>query len=223
MKVYMNRPKNNWVSPYTILEKIYFWREIGYDEPVIRNLAKGLTPFSKALQKVLNVINPEITYVKIDSWDAWNVDSTLAILILPMLKELKKSKHGSGYIDLEDVPEHLRYTENNEFHPQKSFDFYNEGEKLDIDVHTRYNWFLDELIWTFEQLNTDWEEQYYSGNIDHIIIPCDFDANGKPMLYTFEDGPNHTFKVDWQARQSHQKRIDNGLRLFGKYFQTLWD
>ena len=30
-------------------------------------------------------------------------------------------------------------------------------------------------------------------------------------------------KCDWDARQKVQERIDNGLRLFGKYYQTLWD
>ena len=32
--------------------------------------------------------------VKIDSWDTWNMDTTLAHIILPMLKQLKATKHG---------------------------------------------------------------------------------------------------------------------------------
>ncbi|OUW76119.1 MAG: hypothetical protein CBD74_13380 [Saprospirales bacterium TMED214] len=31
--------------------------------------------------------------INIDTWDTWNMDETLAHIILPMLKQLKKSKH----------------------------------------------------------------------------------------------------------------------------------
>jgi hypothetical protein len=37
------------------------------------------------------------------------------------------------------------------------------------------------------------------------------------------DGPNHTAKFDVEGYQAHSKRIDNGLRLFGKYYRGLWD
>lgn len=31
--------------------------------------------------------------VKIDKWDTWNMDTTLAYIILPMLKQLKETSH----------------------------------------------------------------------------------------------------------------------------------
>ena len=31
----MNKPKDNWLSPYTIIEKAMFWRKIDYDEPIV--------------------------------------------------------------------------------------------------------------------------------------------------------------------------------------------
>ena len=30
-------------------------------------------------------------------------------------------------------------------------------------------------------------------------------------------------KTDWAGLEAHQERKANGLRLFGKYFRTLWD
>ena len=36
-------------------------------------------------------------------------------------------------------------------------------------------------------------------------------------------GPHHTFKIDWEARSKYQDRITNGFRLFGKYYENLWD
>lgn len=164
--------------------------------------------------------------IKIDRWDTWNVDSTMALIMLPMLKQLKETKHGSGYIDLEDVPEELRYTETEEYDAQECFDFYKEAtDKLQCDIHARYEWVLDEMIWTFEQLQPDydWEAQYSSGEIDWVSVPCQWDEEGKPTMYTMKDGPDMTYKVDWDARSKHQARIDNGLRLFGKYYCTLWD
>ena len=32
--------------------------------------------------------------VQIDPWDTWNMDVTLAHIVVPMLKQLKKTKHG---------------------------------------------------------------------------------------------------------------------------------
>lgn len=165
--------------------------------------------------------------IKIDPWDSWNCDSTLSPIILPLLKQLRETKHGSGYIELEDVPEHLRYTTTEEYSDQLCFEFYHEKDvvKQECDVHTRYNWVLNEIIWTFEQLQPDydWEEQYRSGNLDFHSIPCEWDEDGKPLMYKLEHGPNDTYKCDYKATAEHQKRINNGLRLFGKYYQTFWD
>jgi hypothetical protein len=36
MKVYLSNYHNHWISPYTIMEKIVFWREIDYDSPMAK-------------------------------------------------------------------------------------------------------------------------------------------------------------------------------------------
>jgi hypothetical protein len=36
-------------------------------------------------------------------------------------------------------------------------------------------------------------------------------------------GPKHTAETDWDARKEYGNRIQNGFRLFGKYYQSLWD
>jgi hypothetical protein len=84
---------------------------------------------------------------------------------------------------------------------------------------------MDEMIWTFEQLqpDCDWEQQYYSGEHDTYTEPCEWDAEGKPTLYEMKHGPQDTFKIDREGMTAHQARINNGLRLFGVYFQGLWD
>ena len=54
--------------------------------------------------------------VRIDEYDTWSMDHTLAYIILPMLKQLKETKHGSPLVDDEDVPEHMRHDGDNWIH-----------------------------------------------------------------------------------------------------------
>ena len=222
MKIYTSKYRSHWISPYTILEKVFFWREIDYDEPIIERLKNILNPFCTAWMKFLDFVHPRINYIKIDYWDVWSMDSTLSPIILPMLKQLKEVKHGSPFVDLEDVPENLRYTTKEDWDSQKSFDFYNEHEfkEGEADIHTRWNWVLDEMIFAFEHLVDDsWENDFCSGEIDHVFVPCE----DNPKLSTMEDGPNHTWKCDYDGMNKVNERINNGLRLFGKYYRGLWD
>ena len=215
MKVYKNKYKNHWVSPYKICEKICWWREIDYDEPWVKGVNKVLNPVCELWQKFLDIVDPKIDYVKIDPWDTWSMDSTLSPIILPMLRQLQKDKHGSPFVDDKDVPKELRSTSA----PAKA----NEWD-VDDNHFKRWDWVLNEMIWAFEQLCADdWEAQYASGEIDHNWVVSDYDENGKAKLWSMEEGPNHTYKMDMAGRAKHQKRINNGLRLFGTYYQNLWD
>jgi hypothetical protein len=215
MKVYLSNYRNHWLSPYTILEKVFFWREIDYDEPVIERWSNRLNPLCVAAQKFLDFVHPKIEYVKIDHYDTWSMDHTLAHIILPMLRQLKKDKHGSPLVDDEDVPEELRSTSA----PAKE----NEWD-TDDNHFRRWDWVMDEMIQAFEcKVDDSWEDQYRSGEHDMKSVPCAWDADGKPTLYTFETGPLDTYKCDYDALSAHHKRNANGFRLFGKYYEGLWD
>ena len=157
--------------------------------------------------------------VKIDPYDTWSMDDTLAHIIHPMLVQLKETKHGSGHVDDEDVPEHLRSTAA----PAKE----NEWD-TDDNWHKRWDWVLEEMIWAFGQKLTDWESQYHSGEHDIIWQPCD--ATGEAVedredadLFRMEKGPNDTHKFDAEGHRAHSERMANGFRLFGKYYCSLWD
>ena len=253
MKVYLGKP-NNWFGPYQLAELLCFWAkkqkdEYGFEEKPdwVHNfgefLAHGFhkeTPEEKKswlsrqerphtfLYKFLSWVDskkPKKKYIKIDYWDTWSMDHTLAPIILPMLKQLKATKHGSGMIDMEDVPEYMRTTENEDYDDQKCFDFYHEDkEKRKYDVHDRFDWALDEMIFAFDHLvDESWEEKYHTGEYDLYSEACEFDEDGKPKLYQMKEGPNHTHKCDYDGLFKEWERVDNGLRLFGKYFRTLWD
>lgn len=202
MKVYLSKYRNHWLSPYTILEKIFFWREIEYDEPIIDKWSDRLTPLCQGIQSVLDFIHPKIDYVKIDKWDTWSMDYTLSHIIVPMLKQLKETKHGSPNTDDEDVPEHLRSTASE---PKE-----NEWD-TDSNHFLRWDWIMDEMIWAFEQnLDTNSEEKFF----DH----AEWDPTEKDFNTNL-----HKIKIDQEGLKAHQKRKANGFRLFGKYYSGLWD
>ena len=153
--------------------------------------------------------------IKIDYYDTWAMDHTLSLIILPMLKQLKETKHGSPFIEPEDVPEYLHPDKNREIMHKNG-----EIEEWDIDntVHERWSWVLDEMIHSFEcEVDDDWDSQFYSGEHDYDWKELD---NGLSQMVK---GPNDTFTVDREAMDKAWERRKNGLRLFGKYFHGLWD
>jgi hypothetical protein len=217
MKVFLSGYRSHWLSPYTILEKVFFWREIDYDEPVIDRWSDRLKPLCVAAQKFLDFVHPKIEYVKIDHYDTWSMDHTLAHIVLPMLKQLKKYKHGSPLVDDEDVPEGIGLRSTEAGPKENEYD-------TDDNLHKRWEWVMDEMIFAFEcKLDDSWEDAFREGEIDIKSVPCAWDENGKPTLYSMENGPNDTYKCDYEGMQVVHDRIQNGFRLFGVYFQSLWD
>jgi len=125
--------------------------------------------------------------VKIHNYDTWSMDHTLAPIILPMLVQLRATKHGAPWVDMKDVPKELRAT-------KKQLDAYNKNGETDTKFFDRWDWILDEMIWAFEQkCRDDWME--------------DYDYN----------------KWDSEGAITHQERMSNGFKLFGKYYENLWD
>ena len=170
-----------------------------YEDHVLEAIDDGI-------QRVYDVFNwiwfdrrTQQIKVRIDRWDTWSMDHTLAHIVLPMLVQLKATKHGAPWVDDEDVPEELRSTSA----PPKE----NEYDTDDF-YFKRWDWVLDEMIWAFEQKCKDeWQDEFYGP-------------------YTEPTGDDIMGKFEWVDRDGlnqHQKRMSNGFRLFGKYYENLWD
>lgn len=150
--------------------------------------------------------------IEIESFDTWSMDSTLALIIHPMLVQLKDTTNGAPNVDDEDVPENLQSVNA----PPKENDYDTDAYWFD-----RWDWVLDEMIFAFESKHTEWEEQFCSGEHDTQWIEH---TEGKLKGHSeMVKGPNDTFEIDWKGRTAYQKRITNGFRLFGKYYENLWD
>jgi len=144
-----------------------------------------------------------------------------------MLKQLQATKHGSPLVDLEDVPEELRGTSTEEYDYQMTFDFYAEARKeKDVDyelVHKRWDWVLNEIIFAFEhKVDDSWEDAYRSGEIDIVWVKEEKTYN-EQQITRMERGPNDTYVCDYDGIQKIHTRMANGFRLFGKYYEGLWD
>ena len=142
--------------------------------------------------------------IVIHPYDTWNMDHTLAIIIVPMLKQLKETKHGAPNVDCIDVPMKLQPT-------QLEVVRYREEGETDKNFFNRWDYVMDEMIWAFEQIvDDDNDGQFYDDSEVDYDEP-DIDVRSKQL------------KVDREGFESHHKRIENGTRLFGKYYRSLWD
>ena len=221
MRVWISNYRNHWLSPYTILEKVFFWREIDYDEPVIERWSNRLNPLCVAAQKFLDFVHPKINYVKIDRYDTWSMDHTLAHIILPMLKQLKEKQHGAGFVDDKDVPEGLGLRSTEAAPKENEWD-------TDSNHFARWEWVINEMIFAFEcKVDDSWQDVFREGEIDMLWVPVDVHGNevskGDHKFFQMKDGPNNTYKCDYDGMQVVENRIQNGFRLFGRYYQNLWD
>jgi hypothetical protein len=207
---YVNRWVSNVYTDYMNKHYGYRWPEYGQ-----KGLNNKVEPFREAFLERLEdtlewIYNHTINLyldrkhrrvkIKIHNYDTWSMDHTLSLIVLPMLKQLKETKHSAPSVDDKDVPKELKSTS---APPQE-----NEWD-TDDNYFKRWDYVLDEMIWAFEQkCHDDWESDYYK----------------------FEEGAGDGFPFgyklvleDEKGRKAHQKRISNGLKLFGKYYEGLWD
>lgn len=88
--------------------------------------------------------------VRIDNFDVWNLDHTLALIIAPALRELRDSENGAPCVDFEDVPEWLRPDD-----IQKANEELGRDGTTDEFFHERWSWVLGEMIFAFECYRDD--------------------------------------------------------------------
>ena len=144
--------------------------------------------------------------VRIDKWDTWNMDVTLAHIIVPMLKQLKATKPGAPLVELEDVPEHLRSEKTDEY-------------GVDDTHFERWDWVMDEMIFAFESKLIDWEDQFWKRPPELDLTTYPEDAGKDFISLRWKDEG----VCDWDGMREYGTRIQNGFLLFGKYYQGLWD
>jgi hypothetical protein len=242
MRVHIG-PYKKWFGPYQLAEVLMFWVPKQKDENGFPQTAERVHRFGEWLAYGSIAPKPKVgdvydifrtdrkvtllyrflgwidskksrkMSVRIDSWDTWGMDDTLGYIIRPMLYQLKKKKQGAPQVDFDDVPEYLRPT-------AEELEKYNSDGTTDDKFFERWDWVLDQMIFAFDSLdggpNEDWEHQFTTGEYDFRLKKQDDDTS------LMVRGENHTAETDWDARKAYGERIQNGFRLFGKYYQSLW-
>lgn len=185
MKVRIRKP-----STWTICRIDSRWEAFRHHK--LSFLDRPVERLAGSIQSLYNMtINPlreklvGANTVKIDYWDVWSLDYTLALVIEPALTELRSVKHGSPLVDNDDVPEPLWASE-------EELERYRQTGEPDENFHRRFDWVLGEMIWAFGAIK----------NEDDYLIKTG---------------------VDRDELDAYYKRMNHGLRLFGKYYRNLWD
>ena len=150
--------------------------------------------------------------VHIDTWDTWSMDETLAHIIHPMLIQLRDNNHGVGWVDQRDVPKKLRWSKAEAVAYEKNGD-------LDKNYQVRWIWIMNEMIFAFQAKITDEDNSFGSGDWDVSFEDTGRGDGTSEMKY----GPKHTYESDANAYTEHHTRVSNGFKLFGKYYENLWD
>lgn len=204
-------PYRSWIGPYQVAEKIIFWNE-NLANKLGDILAHGRIKPERKPGDITDLMeeNPKTwffkfllwidglkqddrkVYVHIDSYDTFSADHTIALIMAPLLKKLKEDLHGHPVgIDEEDAP----------------------GIEDDND---KWLHILDCMIWSFEQLSIDWEDQFYTGEPDLKFRVLE---NGGGEMFK---GESNTFVCDEEGAKKHAEKIQHGLNLFAKYYRSLW-
>jgi len=184
---YMNKKyDHDWIDNNNLFERF-----LEKTEDVLQSV------YNATINKILDKRTDQKINVRIDNYDIWSMDDTLAHIVSPMLKLLKEKKHGSAYVDDADVPESL--------HHKEALDDLDHPDHDDL-ICKRWDYVMNEMVWAFEQKTRyDWEGDYY-----------EFDENTKGW-------PPKYKRHDVEGLKAHQERMSNGFRLFGKYYEALWD
>lgn len=106
--------------------------------------------------------------VRVDNYDTWNADHTLALIIYPVLKRLKEDKMGIPFVEAGDAPAEL-------------FEQRNDPNDPDGFSEKAWEYVLDEMIWTFGQLaDVDSDDEFYKEipGSDHPFGKYELDKEG---------------------------------------------
>lgn len=136
--------------------------------------------------------------IRITNKELWNLDTTLADIIHQYLVAFKAyDRHLVLY----------------------SSDYEDTNVGVD-DIRDETEWFLDELIWTFNALAHGIPEvEDLAAEVFGVENAVSVDESGR-LVFNVDEEKREELR---QLQKETQERIDNGLMLFAKNFQRLWD
>lgn len=218
---FITRRPVNWFGPYHLLDPL---------EKLLMKLGKTEDEAYEVITKIVDFIpnkpfqmvdafrralpwNKEV--VKIHAWDTWSMDHTLAKIVVPMLKQLKETKHG--------IPCEFAEVGGEDYIRQMSFGFYSEevGSLFENHAERRWNEVLDKMIWSFEQIILDETNDVYWEPYWEDMDPSEEVPENSVYNQLKMEHPRK--KINNQKYDEYYKKLQEGYELFGKYYRNLWD
>ena len=143
----------------------------------------------------------KITGYTFSKLQIWNASDTMVSFILPLLKEFKKmNRH--GYPDRDEA----------------------------TDTPEKWEAILDRMIYSFDQIHREYpdsprnlaNERMLKDHPD--VYDYTLEKETRTMHYLHQDWFKEYFtKAVNEEELAYRKRVEEGLLLFGKYLQDLWD
>jgi hypothetical protein len=219
---FITRKPVNWFGPYQLFSPVEkFLIRLGYTEDQAFDFVHDIVehipnrPF-ELLDKFRRSLPWNKQVVKIDKWDTWNMDTTLAYIVVPMLKQLKETKHG--------IPCDFAEVGGEDWEAQQCFDFYSEdtNKLFNEKAVARWDEVMDKMIWSFEQIITDCtsEDVYWEPYWEDMDPSEEIDENS---VYNQIGIEHPRKKINREKMEEYNRRMSEGFELFGKYYRNLWD
>lgn len=209
MKIFIGKYRS-WVGVYQLASLLKY---VGVSEDKCHEIGGKAPQWMVDFTEWIHSKKHRKVKIKIHDYDVWNANDTLAMVIHPVLVKLKETKHGSPFTDDRLIPSglNLRTDECGK----------TEDCGSDENLHRRWEFILDEMIWAFEQHlpDNDWESLYHSGEHDFKFEELNDGSGCSKMV----KGPKDTHKFDMEGYKAHSDRMERGTTFFGFYFFGLWD
>ena len=142
------------------------------------------------------------------SEESFDFHSHCAKWSLPRLKQLRNNLNGYPMFFMEEADD-LNSTR------QLYFDFIKDVTVVKTGSQ-RWEEILDKIIWSMENHDNE-PDPIYPPGYDHRQIVTS--VNERSTGYDVMDKR----PIDWTPCVEHNKRVQEGFELFGKYFLNLWD
>ena len=216
-------PYGKWFGPYQFAD---LFKYVGCSEDTCDKIGEWLPTWP--FQFIENLKPKRKIVIRIDKYDTWSADHTLAMIIAPVLKAVKENKNGlpgdflsAEYNTLVSSKEYWEETTGGPLHQQ--------ADKMFDEGAAKWDATLDHMIWSFEEyIKDDWDEQYWTGEFGEWkteetgkTFPNPITGKEEPTYRATDFGGTRT--CDWEGRQRHWEKMRAGIKLFAEYYPNLWD
>lgn len=180
--------------------------------------------------------------------ERWNLFHTFSVYIAAGLKDFlshkiygipqefldieeKMSKVGSENEESKELYEELSHEVKNMIAEREQLPLFDNNEEQSIGIKL-WRGTIEKMLWSFEQLRDDcpdspfskWHDKQFWSLLEKGIKPMEItEEPNEDGLHAVKFNGEKTPQEIWDAEDKYREKIQEGIDLFAKYFQHLWD